>query len=153
MPWMASLKVSPVCVRIALLRSNASISVPSEPTSRPMRSKTWRFGWIDACTVSMPPMTWPVPSRSARGPAVQSVAGCAPVLVDPVVVGLAKAGDVLMVGSARSRVAAPRLAIGMMASEQLARLDLEAERLLTAVADGTTPLPLQEATTTEGNKK
>lgn len=43
-PWMAWLKVSPVWVRIALLRSNASISVPSEPTSRPMRSKTWRFG-------------------------------------------------------------------------------------------------------------
>lgn len=39
-------------------------------------------------------------------------------------------------------VAAPRLAVGMLASEQLARLDLAAERLLSDVADGRIPVPL-----------
>jgi hypothetical protein len=39
-------------------------------------------------------------------------------------------------------VAAPRLAVGMLASEQLARLDLAAEELLSDVAEGRIPLPM-----------
>lgn len=42
-------------------------------------------------------------------------------------------------------VAAPRLAVGMLASEQLARLDLAAEELLGGVADGRIPLPMAPA--------
>ena len=42
-------------------------------------------------------------------------------------------------------VAAPRLAVGMLASEQLARLDLAAEELLGGVADGRIALPLSAA--------
>jgi len=41
-----------------------------------------------------------------------------------------------------SAVAAPRLSVGMEASEQLARLDLAAESLLAAVADGRLKVPL-----------
>ena len=43
-----------------------------------------------------------------------------------------------------SAVAAPRLTVGIEASEQLARLDLAAESLLGAVADGRMRLPLSE---------
>ncbi len=46
----------------------------------------------------------------------------------------------------QSTVQAPRFAVGMLASEKLAQLDLDAERLLDSVADGTTPLPLDAAT-------
>ncbi len=42
----------------------------------------------------------------------------------------------------QSTVTAPRLAVGMLASEELARLDLAAEELLDAVAIGGAPLPL-----------
>lgn len=42
----------------------------------------------------------------------------------------------------QSTVTAPRLAVGMLASEELARLDLDAEQLLEAVATGEAPLPL-----------
>ena len=42
----------------------------------------------------------------------------------------------------QSTVSAPRFAVGMLASEELARLDLDAEELLDAVATGRTPLPL-----------
>lgn len=42
----------------------------------------------------------------------------------------------------QSTVSAPPLAVGMMASDELARLDLAAEELLDAVADGTVGLPL-----------
>ena len=42
----------------------------------------------------------------------------------------------------QASVAAPRLTLGVEASEQLARLDLAAESLLGAVADGRMPLPL-----------
>ncbi|MBX9471215.1 hypothetical protein [Microcella sp.] len=42
----------------------------------------------------------------------------------------------------QSTVTAPRLAVGMLASEELARLDLDAEELLDAVANGDAPLPL-----------
>ena len=42
----------------------------------------------------------------------------------------------------QSTVTAPRLAVGMLASEELARLDLDAEELLEAVATGDAPLPL-----------
>lgn len=42
----------------------------------------------------------------------------------------------------QSTVTAPRLAVGMLASEELARLDLDAEELLEAVARGGAPLPL-----------
>lgn len=42
----------------------------------------------------------------------------------------------------QSTVTAPRLAVGMLASEELARLDLDAEQLLDAVANGEAPLPL-----------
>ncbi|MCA1943098.1 MAG: hypothetical protein LDL15_05775 [Yonghaparkia sp.] len=44
----------------------------------------------------------------------------------------------------QSTVTAPRLAVGMLASEELARLDLDAEQLLEAVASGEAPLPLPE---------
>ncbi len=44
----------------------------------------------------------------------------------------------------QSTVTAPRLAVGMLASEELARLDLDAEQLLDAVATGEAPLPLPE---------
>ncbi|WP_158862880.1 hypothetical protein [Leifsonia sp. AG29] len=46
----------------------------------------------------------------------------------------------------QSTVSAPGYAAGMMASEELARLDLAAERLLDGVATGRTPLPLDQAT-------
>lgn len=42
----------------------------------------------------------------------------------------------------QSTVSAPRFAVGMLASEELARLDLAAEELLDSVAAGTTSLPL-----------
>lgn len=42
----------------------------------------------------------------------------------------------------QSTVTAPRLAVGMLASEELARLDQDAEELLEAVATGDAPLPL-----------
>ena len=45
----------------------------------------------------------------------------------------------------QSTVTAPRLAVGMLASEELARLDLDAEELLDAVANGDAPLPLPSA--------
>lgn len=43
----------------------------------------------------------------------------------------------------QSTVSAPRFAVGMLASEELARLDLAAEELLESVATGRTPLPLR----------
>jgi len=43
----------------------------------------------------------------------------------------------------QSTVSAPRFAVGMLASEELARLDLAAEELLDSVANGRTPLPLK----------
>lgn len=46
----------------------------------------------------------------------------------------------------QSTVSAPRFAVGMMASEELARLDLAAEELLDSVATGRTPLPLRPRT-------
>jgi len=46
----------------------------------------------------------------------------------------------------QSTVSSPAYAVGMMASEELARLDLAAERLLDGVATGRTLLPLDEAT-------
>ena len=46
----------------------------------------------------------------------------------------------------QSTVSAPRFAVGMLASEELARLDLAAEELLDAVATGRTNLPLEPAT-------
>jgi hypothetical protein len=42
----------------------------------------------------------------------------------------------------QSTVSAPRYAVGMLASEELARLDLAAEQLLDDVANGREPLPL-----------
>jgi hypothetical protein len=42
----------------------------------------------------------------------------------------------------QSTVSAPRFAVGMLASEELARLDLAAEELLDSIATGKTPLPL-----------
>jgi hypothetical protein len=42
----------------------------------------------------------------------------------------------------QSTVTAPQFAVGMLASDELARLDLAAEKLLDAVANGTDPLPL-----------
>ena len=46
----------------------------------------------------------------------------------------------------QSTVSAPRFAVGMLASEELARLDLAAEELLDSVATGRTPLPLKPRT-------
>jgi hypothetical protein len=46
----------------------------------------------------------------------------------------------------QSTVSAPRFAVGMLASEELARLDLAAEELLDSVAAGRTPLPLRPRT-------
>lgn len=46
----------------------------------------------------------------------------------------------------QSTVNAPRFAVGMLASEELARLDLAAEELLESVATGKTPLPLRPRT-------
>ena len=46
----------------------------------------------------------------------------------------------------QSTVNAPRFAVGMLASEELARLDLAAEELLDSVATGRTPLPLRPRT-------
>jgi len=43
----------------------------------------------------------------------------------------------------QSTLSAPRFAVGMMASEELARLDLAAEKLLDSVANGSTKLPLE----------
>jgi hypothetical protein len=46
----------------------------------------------------------------------------------------------------QSTVSAPRFAVGMLASDELARLDLAAEELLDSVATGRTPLPLSPKT-------
>ncbi len=46
----------------------------------------------------------------------------------------------------QSTVSAPRFAVGMLASEELARLDLAAEELLDSVATGKTKLPLTPKT-------
>lgn len=46
----------------------------------------------------------------------------------------------------QSTVSAPRFAVGMLASEELARLDLAAEELLDSVASGRTQLPLRPKT-------
>jgi hypothetical protein len=46
----------------------------------------------------------------------------------------------------QSTVSAPRFAVGMLASEELARLDLAAEDLLDSVASGRIELPLTPAT-------
>jgi len=46
----------------------------------------------------------------------------------------------------QSTVSAPRFAVGMLASEELARLDLKAEELLQSIADGATRLPLDPKT-------
>ncbi len=46
----------------------------------------------------------------------------------------------------QSTVSAPRFAVGMLASEELARLDLAAEELLDSVATGRVPLPLTPKT-------
>lgn len=46
----------------------------------------------------------------------------------------------------QSTVAAPRFAVGMLASEELARLDLAAEELLDSVANGRVALPLPPKT-------
>jgi len=46
----------------------------------------------------------------------------------------------------QSTVSAPRFAVGMLASEELARLDLAAEELLESVATGRTKLPLSPKT-------
>jgi hypothetical protein len=46
----------------------------------------------------------------------------------------------------QSTVSAPRFAVGMLASEELARLDLAAEELLDSVSTGKTPLPLRPRT-------
>ena len=46
----------------------------------------------------------------------------------------------------QSTVSQPRFAVGMLASEQLARLDLDAETLLDDVAQGRTALPLAAST-------
>ena len=48
----------------------------------------------------------------------------------------------------QSTVSQPRFAVGMLASEQLARLDLDAETLLDDVAQGRTALPLAASTAT-----
>jgi len=45
----------------------------------------------------------------------------------------------------QSNVQAPQFAVGMLASDELARLDLAAEKLLDAVANGSDPLPLSGA--------
>jgi hypothetical protein len=45
----------------------------------------------------------------------------------------------------QSTVSAPRYAVGMLASEELARLDLAAEKLLESVATGRVTLPLEPA--------
>jgi len=46
----------------------------------------------------------------------------------------------------QSTISQPRFAVGMLASEQLARLDLDAETLLNDVAQGRTALPLGPTT-------
>lgn len=46
----------------------------------------------------------------------------------------------------QSTVSAPRFAVGMLASEELARLDLDAEKLLDSVANGEVALPLDPRT-------
>lgn len=46
----------------------------------------------------------------------------------------------------QSTVSAPRFAVGMLASEELARLDLAAEELLDSIAQGKTKLPLEPKT-------
>lgn len=46
----------------------------------------------------------------------------------------------------QSNISAPRFAVGMLASEELARLDLAAERLLDSIATKKTPLPLAPKT-------
>ena len=49
----------------------------------------------------------------------------------------------------QATVSAPGITVGMLASKELARLDLDAERLLDAVATGRAPLPLDETAAAE----
>jgi hypothetical protein len=51
----------------------------------------------------------------------------------------------------QSTITAPRLAVGMLASEELAQLDLDAEELFDAVANGDAPLPLPAALSTRAS--
>ncbi|MFC6354869.1 hypothetical protein [Luethyella okanaganae] len=51
----------------------------------------------------------------------------------------------------QSTVDAPRLAVGMLASEELARLDLDAEQLLNEVAEGRAALPLARGSSSKAS--
>ncbi|MEO7015413.1 MAG: hypothetical protein ABI130_10300 [Leifsonia sp.] len=87
---------------------------------------------------------------SALGPAFVTIAlGVAPPLLGVQVVRTLRTLVQLELDlvQVQSTVTSPAYAVGMMASEELARLDLAAERLLDAVATGRTPLPLDDATT------
>jgi hypothetical protein len=85
----------------------------------------------------------------AIGPAVVTLA----LAVAPAVLGVGIVRSIRTVvqlerdlAQAQSTVSAPRFAVGLMASEELARLDLDAERLLDGVGSGRTPLPLNAHT-------
>jgi hypothetical protein len=85
----------------------------------------------------------------AIGPAVVTLA----LAVAPAVLGVGIVRSIRTVvqlerdlAQAQSTVSAPRFAVGLMASAELARLDLDAERLLDGVGSGRTPLPLNAHT-------
>lgn len=86
------------------------------------------------------------PDLLALGPSIVTLAlAVAPAVL---VVGIVRSIRTVVqlerdLAQAQSTVGAPRFAVGLMASEELARLDLDAERLLDGVATGRTPLPLE----------
>ncbi len=91
--------------------------------------------------------TTPLTTETMPSQLIALCLACMPAVIGLVVVGgfraiVQRALDRVLV---QSTIAGPRLAFGMLASEELARLDAAAEELLESVADGRRPLPLDAA--------
>jgi hypothetical protein len=89
-------------------------------------------------------LTTPLTPETLPSQVIVLCLACLPGLIGLYVVGgfrgiVQRALDRVLV---QSTTAQPRLAFGMLASEELARLDAAAEELLESVADGRRPLPL-----------
>ncbi|GMA26869.1 hypothetical protein [Arenivirga flava] len=91
--------------------------------------------------------TTPLTTATLPAQLIALCLACLPAVIGLVVVGgfraiVQRALDRVLV---QSTIAGPRLAFGMLASEELARLDAAAEEMLESVADGRRPLPLDPA--------
>jgi len=92
-------------------------------------------------------LTTPLTAATLPSQLIALCLACLPAAIGLYVVGgfraiVQRALDRVLV---QSTIAGPRLAFGMLASEELARLDAAAEELLESVADGRRPLPLDAA--------